>query len=98
MIRVRLPDHLCTLSGAEREVELSVNGKPTQQLVLDALELRFPALKGALRDPQTTRRRPFVRFFACGEDLSHQPMDLPLPLAVANGDEPFLVIAAIAGG
>ena len=85
MIRVRLPDHLCTLAGASREVELSVDGKATQQLVLDALELRFPALKGALRDPQTARRRPFVRFYAGGEDLSQLPPDLPLPPAVANG-------------
>ncbi len=98
MIRVRLPDHLCSLAGADREVELHVDGKPTLKTVLDSLEQRFPALKGALRDPLTAQRRPFVRFFACGEDLSHQSSDLALPLAVTNGNEPFLVIAAIAGG
>ncbi len=98
MIRVRLPDHLCALAGSEREVELDVAGKATQRSVLDALELRFPALKGALRDPVTSQRRPFVRFFACGEDLSHQSHELALPSAVVNGDEPFLVIAALAGG
>ncbi|NNN19512.1 MAG: MoaD/ThiS family protein [Acidimicrobiaceae bacterium] len=98
MIRVKLPDHLCTLAGADHEIELHIQGKPTQQNVLNALETRFPSLKGALRDPLTKKRRPFVRFFACGEDLSHQPPDLALPLAVANGEEPFLVIAAIAGG
>lgn len=98
MIRVRLPDHLCMLAGADREVQITVDGKPTLKTVLDALELRFPALKGALRDPVTAQRRPFVRFFACGEDLSHQSNDLALPIAVTNGSEPFLVIAAIAGG
>ena len=98
MIRVRLPDHLCALAGADREVEIAVDGKPTLKTVLDALEIRFPALKGALRDPLTAQRRPFVRFFACGEDLSHKSNDLALPMAVVNGNEPFLVIAAIAGG
>ena len=98
MIHVRLPDHLCALAGVDREVELDVEGTATQKSVLDALEKSFPALKGALRDPVTAQRRPFVRFFACGEDLSHQSFELPLPIAVASGDEYFLIIAAIAGG
>jgi peptide subunit release factor 1 (eRF1) len=95
---VRLPDHLCALAGADREVELDIAGKATQKSVLDALEKRYPALKGALRDPVTAQRRPFVRFFACGKDLSHQSSELALPIAVASGNEPFLIIAAIAGG
>ncbi len=98
MIHVRLPDHLSAMAGADREVELDVEGKATLKSVLDALEKSFPALKGSLRDPVTAQKRPFIRFFACGEDLSHHSFELPLPIAVASGDEPFLIIAAIAGG
>lgn len=98
MIRLRLPDQLCALAGVEGEVELHVVGNATQKSVLDALEQRFPVLKGFLRDPQSFERRPFIRFFACGEDLSHQLLDVVLPSAVINGDEPFLIVTAIAGG
>jgi molybdopterin converting factor small subunit len=98
MIRVVLPAHLRKLARAEGEVELEVAGAVTQRTVLDALEARFPALRGTIRDQATLRRRPFVRFFACQDDLSHEPPDAPLPEAVAAGTEPFLVIGAMAGG
>ncbi|HYX70682.1 MAG TPA: MoaD/ThiS family protein [Terriglobales bacterium] len=98
MIRVALPQHLRTLAHVGAEVELEVQGPVTQRSVLDALEARYPMLCGTIRDHVTRERRAFLRFFACGEDLSHQPPDTPLPAAVASGAEPFLVIGAIAGG
>ena len=98
MIRVALPQHLRTLAHVGAEVELEVQGKVTQRSVLDALEARYPMLCGTIRDHVTLERRAFLRFFACGEDLSHEPPDAPLPAAVASGAEPFLVIGAIAGG
>jgi hypothetical protein len=98
MIRVVLPAHLRTLAHVEGEVILEVEGAVTQRSVLDALEQRLPMLCGTIRDHVTKRRRPFLRFFACEEDLSHEPPDAPLPDAVATGAEPFLIIAAIAGG
>jgi molybdopterin converting factor small subunit len=98
MIRVVLPSPLRTLARVEGEVELEVEGRVTQRSVLDALEARYPVLRGAIRDQVTQRRRAFVRFFACEEDLSHEPPDAPLPEAVAKGAEPFMVVGAIAGG
>ena len=99
MIRVVLPQHLPrTLAKVEGEVALDVEGVVTQRSVLDALEARYPALCGTMRDHVTQIRRPFIRFFACAEDLSHESPDAPLPDAVAKGAEPFLVIGAIAGG
>ena len=98
MIRVILPFHLRTLAQAASEVTLEVEGSVTQRSVLDALEARYPMLRGAIRDHDTLQRRPFLRFFACEEDLSHNPPDAPLPDAVASGKEPFIVIGAIAGG
>jgi hypothetical protein len=98
MIRVVLPFHLRTLAHVEGEVTLDVNGQATQRSVLDALEARFPALRGTIRDHVTQHRRPFLRFFACEQDLSHEPPDAPLPDAVATGAEPLLVVGAIAGG
>ena len=98
MIRVELPAHLRTIAKADREVQLSVEGPVTQRSVLDALEARFPMLRGTIRDHSTLKRRPFLRFFACGEDLSHESPDAPLPEAVVSGKEPYLVIGAIAGG
>ena len=98
MIRVVLPAHLRTLVQVQGEVELDVQGAPTQRSVLDALEARYPALRGTIRDTATQRRRPFVRFFACEEDLSHDPPDVPLPDAVATGVHPLFVIGAMAGG
>jgi hypothetical protein len=98
MIRVVLPPHLRTLARVDGEVELEVPAPATQRLVLDALETRYPMLSGTMRDHVTQLRRPLVRFFACGEDLSHESPDSPLPDAIANGSEPFLVIGAIAGG
>ncbi|HXI44662.1 MAG TPA: MoaD/ThiS family protein [Bryobacteraceae bacterium] len=98
MIRVVLPAHLRTLARVDGEVKLAVDGPVTQRSVLDALEARYPMLGGTLRDHVTKQRRPFVRFFACEEDLSHESPDAPLPEAVANGTEPFLVVGAIAGG
>ena len=97
-IRVILPPHLRTLAHVGAEVELAVEGQVTQRSVLDALEARYPMLRGAIRDHDTQQRRPFLRFFACEEDLSHEPCDVPLPDAVASGKEPFIVIGAIAGG
>ena len=98
MIRVVLPFHLRTLARVEGEVKLEVPAPVTQRSVLDALESRHPTLRGTIRDHSTKRRRPLVRFFACGDDLSNEPPDAPLPDAVAEGREPFLVIGAIAGG
>jgi sulfur-carrier protein len=98
MIRVVLPAHLRTIAHVDGEVELHVEGRPTQRLVLDALEARYPMLRGTIRDQSTQQRRAFVRFFACEEDLSHESPDVPLPDAVAKGTEPFLVVGAMAGG
>jgi len=98
MIRVVLPAHLRTLARAGAEVELEIEGPVTQRSVLDALETRYPALRGTIRDQASRQRRPYLRFFACEEDLSHQPPDALLPEEVASGKEPFLVIGAIAGG
>jgi molybdopterin converting factor small subunit len=98
MIRVVLPAHLRKLAHLQGEVHLEVEGPVTQRSVLDALEARFPMLRGTIRDHDTHRRRPLVRFFACSDDLSHEPPDAPLPDAVATGAEPFLVLGAIAGG
>jgi hypothetical protein len=98
MIRVVLPQHLRTLALVEGEVKLDVEGVPTQRAVLDALEALYPMLRGTIRDHVTQKRRPFVRFFACQQDLSHEPPDSPLPDAVTTGAEPFLVVGAIAGG
>ena len=98
MIRVVLPFHLRTLARVDGEVELEVKGPVTQRSVLDALETRYPMLRGTIRDHVTQQRRAFVRFFACEEDLSHESPDALLPEAVASGAEPFLVIGAIAGG
>jgi sulfur-carrier protein len=98
MIRVILPFHLRNLAHVGGEVTLEVEGQVTQRSVLDALEARYPMLRGAIRDHVTRQRRPFLRFFACEEDLSHESPDAPLPDAVASGTEPFIVIGAIAGG
>ena len=98
MIRVILPHHLRTLAQVHGEVELDVEGPATQRSVLDALEARYPMLRGTIRDQVTHERRAFLRFFACEQDLSHEPTDAPLPEAVASGKEPFIVIGAIAGG
>src|ERR1017187_1726543 len=98
MIRVELPQHLRTLARVSGEVTLEVDGPVTQRSVLDALEARYPMLRGAIRDHVTQQRRAFLRFFACEEDLSLNPPDDPLPDAVASGKEPFIVIGAIAGG
>lgn len=98
MIRVGLPAHLRKLARVDSEVALEVGAPITQRAILDALEARFPALRGTIRDQVTLRRRPFVRFFACEEDLSHESPDAPLPEAVAQGKEPFLIIGAMAGG
>ena len=98
MIRVALPYHLRNLAKVDDEVQLEVEGQVTQRSVLDALEVRYPMLRGTIRDHVTGQRRPFLRFFACTEDLSHESPDAPLPEAVASGAEPFLVVGAIAGG
>jgi hypothetical protein len=98
MIRVVLPVHLRTLAQVGREVELEVPGPVTQRAVLDALEERYPVLRGTIRDYVTQARRPFLRYFACAEDLSHEAPDAPLPQEVAEGAEPFLVVGAVAGG
>jgi len=98
MVRVILPHHLRTLANIGGEVELEVEGVVTQRSVLDALEARYPMLRGTIRDQITLQRRAFLRFFACEEDLSHEPPDAPLPDAVASGAESFIVIGAIAGG
>lgn len=98
MIRVEIPYHLQTLSKAGPEVQLEVGAPVTPRAILDALEARYPVLRGTVRDTITGERRPLVRFFACAEDLSHVSTDTPLPEAVARGKEPFLIIGAIAGG
>ena len=98
MIRVVLPPHLRNLAQVTGEVELEVLGQPTSQSVLDALEARYPVLRGTIRDQATQQRRALVRFFACEQDLSLDPPDTPLPDAVATGKEPFLIIGAMAGG
>jgi hypothetical protein len=98
MIRVVLPPHLRALARVDGDVELEVEGPVTQRSVLDALEARCPVLRGTIRDRVTQQRRAFLRFFACEQDLSHEPPDAPLPDAVARGEEPFFVIGAIAGG
>jgi molybdopterin synthase sulfur carrier subunit len=98
MIRVVLPHHLRTLAGVGEEVTLAIAGEVTQRTVLDALEARYPMLRGTIRDHGTLKRRAFVRFFACAQDVSLDPADAPLPQSVAQGTEPFLVVGAIAGG
>jgi molybdopterin converting factor small subunit len=98
MIRVVLPAHLRTLARVDGEVTVEVTGPVTTGAILDALEARYPMLRGTIRDQVTLRRRPFLRFFACEEDLSHDPPDTPLPDAVVHGKEPFLVVGAMAGG
>ena len=98
MIRVVLPSHLRALAQVRGDVELEVEGPVTQRAVLDALEARYPMLRGTIRDHVTQERRAFLRFFACEEDLSHEPPDAPLPEAVASGAEPLLILGAIAGG
>jgi len=98
MIRVVLPAHLRTLARIDGEVELSVPGQVTQRSVLDALEARYPVLRGTIRDHRTAQRRAFMRFFACEQDLSHEQPDAPLPEQVVTGAEPYLIVAAMAGG
>ena len=97
-VRVVLPAHLRALAGVDGEVRVDVHGEVSQRSVLDAVEAQFPVLAGTIRDRATARRRPFVRFFACEEDLSHDPPDNPLPERVVRGEEPFLVIGAMSGG
>jgi sulfur-carrier protein len=98
MIRVTLPHHLRTLAHVGKEVEIDVEGPITIGAVLDAVEDQYPMLHGTIRDHVTHQRRPFIRFFACGQDLSHLPTDIPLPEAIINGAEPFRVVGAMAGG
>ena len=98
MIRVVLPAHLRTLARVDGEVSLDVEAPVTQRAVLDALEARYPVLRGAIREHGTLKRRAFIRYFACSQDLSHEPPEAPLPDEVARGEEPFLVIGAVAGG
>ena len=98
MIRVALPLHLRTLAGVNGDVELEVQGEVTRRSILDALEARYPMLRGTIRDHVAGQRRPFLRFFACGEDVTHEPADAPVPQAIASGAETFYVIGAIAGG
>jgi molybdopterin converting factor small subunit len=98
MIRVELPAHLRTLAQVDREVKVDVVGRVTQRSVLDAIEARYPVLRGTIRDHVTEQRRPFVRFFACEEDVSHDPPDTPLADAVATGAEAFLIVGAMSGG
>lgn len=98
MIRVILPQHLRTLARVNGDVTLGINGPVTPRAVLDALEARYPMLRGTIRDHITHKRRPFVRFFACEQDLSHESPDTPLPDAVVTGSEPFLIVGAMAGG
>ena len=98
MIRVVLPLHLQRLAGVGREVEVQLDGPVTQRTILDALEVRYPALRGTIRDHVTKERRPFIRFFACGEDFSLDSPDAPLPESVANGSERFMIVGAMAGG
>jgi hypothetical protein len=98
MIRVVLPPHLRTLAGVGVELQLELDGTATQSAILDALEARFPMLRGTIRDYVSLKRRPLLRFYACGEDVSFEPPDAPLPEAIARGDEPFLIWGAVAGG
>jgi sulfur-carrier protein len=98
VVRVALPAHLRALARVHGEVELGVTGRVTQGAVLDALEARYPVLRGTIRDQRTGKRRAFIRFFACQQDLSHEPPDAPLPEAVAAGTEPYLIVGAMAGG
>ncbi len=98
MIRVELPHHLRTLAGVDKEVQLQVESPVTQRAILDQLEAAYPMLRGTVRDMVTQERRPFLRFFACGQDLSHDPADTPLPDTIADGTEPFLIVGAMAGG
>ena len=98
MIRVVLPHHLRTLAKVGDEVAVDPNGSPTVRSVLDALEAKYPMLRGTIRDHETLKRRPLVRFFACGEDISHESPDVPLPDPIAKGAEPFFIMGAIAGG
>jgi molybdopterin synthase sulfur carrier subunit len=98
MILVVIPPHLRTLAGVSGDVELEVDGEVTRRSILDALEARYPMLRGTIRDHVTGQRQPFLRFFACGEDVTHEPADAPLPQAIASGAEPFYVIGANAGG
>jgi sulfur-carrier protein len=98
MIRVLIPTHLSRLASANREIELQIDGTPTINAVLDALEAKYPMLRGTIRDHATKQRRPFIRFFAIGQDLSHEPTDAPLPDEVIQGTQPLLIIGAMAGG
>lgn len=98
MVRVVLPQHLRTLARVDGEVTLDITGPATVGAVLDAVETRYPMLRGTIRDHMTQRRRPFIRFFACEQDLSHESLDAPLPAAVASGVEPLLIVGAMAGG
>jgi sulfur-carrier protein len=98
MIRVVIPHHLRTLANVRKEVTLQVEEPVTQRAILDALEAQYPMLRGTIRDHKTKQRRPFIRFFACEQDLSHEPPDAPLPEAIVTGREPFLIIGAMAGG
>jgi hypothetical protein len=98
MIRVLLPFHLQRLANTDREVTIELNGPVTQRTILDALESRYPVLRGTIRDQITKERRDFIRFFACGEDLSHESMDEPLPEPIVNGSERFMIVGAMAGG
>jgi molybdopterin synthase sulfur carrier subunit len=98
MIRVVLPHHLRTLARVGDEVHVDLNGSATVRAVIDAIENKYPMLRGTIRDHETQKRRPLVRFFACGEDISHEPLDTPLPDAIAKGAEPFFIMGAIAGG
>jgi molybdopterin synthase sulfur carrier subunit len=98
MIRVVLPHHLRTLARVGDEVHVDLNGSATVRAVLDALEAKYPMLRGTIRDHDTQKRRPLVRFFACGEDISHEPPEAPLPNAIVKGEEPFFIMGAIAGG
>jgi molybdopterin converting factor small subunit len=98
MIRVVLPHHLRTLARVDSEVQLELNGQITSQAIIDALEAKYPTLRGTIRDHVTQKRRPLVRFFACGEDISHEQPDTPLPEPIAKGTEPFFIMGAIAGG
>lgn len=98
MIRVVLPHHLRRLANVDKEIELAVSEPITLAVVLDALEMAYPMLRGTLRNPNTGQRRPLIRFFACGQDLSHEPLDAALPAMVASGTEPLLIVGAMAGG
>jgi len=98
MIRVVLPHHLRTLAHFGEEIQIDLNGSATVRAIIDAIEEKYPMLRGTIRDHETQKRRPLVRFFACGEDISHDPLDTPLPDSIAKGTEPFFIMGAIAGG